>query len=86
MIFKVKTKTSVIDPVCGMDVNPQTVTFVSTYKNTAYHFCAESCRTAFDNNPEKYLTENNEQPKGFWKRYLERLNKATGGKPPQCCQ
>ena len=78
--------TTVTDPVCGMAVNPQSIAFVSTHKNIAYHFCAEACRSAFDKNPEKYLAEKSDRPKGFWKRYLERLNKATGGKPPQCCQ
>lgn len=23
--------------------------------------------------------------KGWWRRYLDRLNKATDGKPPKCC-
>ena len=86
MISKSNNTATVIDPVCGMTVDPQDRSFVSNYKDSDYHFCAEACRSAFDNNPEKYLVDKAEKPKGFWGRYLARLNKATGGKPPQCCQ
>ena len=86
MISNSNDTATVLDPVCGMAVDPQNCSFVANYKNSVYHFCAEACRTAFDNNPKEYLTVKTDKPKGFWKRYLERLNKATGGKPPQCCQ
>ena len=33
----------------------------------------------------KYSEVNLPKRKGWWKRYLERLNKSTGGKPPDCC-
>ena len=70
-----------VDPVCGMKVSDAKTSFVSTYANSIYHFCAECCLKAFEANPEKYL-----KPKknGFWARYLERLNKATEGKPMKC--
>lgn len=74
-----------IDPVCGMKVDPQTSRIFSTYKKNNIYFCAEACRKAFAENPSKYLNEKSEKPKGFWKRYMVRLNKATGGKPPSCC-
>ena len=86
MISKSNGTATVIDPVCGMAVNPQSRSVVSIYKNETHHFCAEACRIAFDKNPEKYLFQKTDKPKGLWKRYLSRLNKATGGKPPQCCQ
>jgi YHS domain-containing protein len=76
---------TVVDPVCGMKVDPQSSDIVSTYGKNNYYFCADACRKVFDDNPEKYLTNKPEKPKGFWKRYLKRLNKATGGKPPKCC-
>lgn len=86
MIPKSTDTATVIDPVCGMAVNPQSRSVVSIYKSSTYHFCAEVCRITFDKNPEKYLFKKDDKPKGFWERYLARLNKATGGKPPQCCQ
>jgi len=35
-------------------------------------------------NPDTYLGTEAPKKKGVWGRYLDRLNKATGGKPP-CC-
>ena len=74
-----------IDPVCGMAVKQQNGPLVFKYDDSLFYFCAESCRTNFEKNPTKYLGKKTGKPKGFWKRYLERLNKVTGGKP-QCCQ
>jgi YHS domain-containing protein len=76
---------TVVDPVHGMKVDPQRSLIVSTYGKNNYDFCADACRKTLDPNPEKHLTDKSEKPKGFWKRYLERLNKTTGGKPPKCC-
>lgn len=81
----VGTPRLVVDPVCGMKVDPQNSDIVSNYNKDIYYFCADACRIAFDHNPEKYLSDISAKPKGFWKRYLDRLNKATGGKPPKCC-
>ncbi len=75
-----------IDPICGMRVDTATSNFKTLYRGKTYYFCAASCRHTFETNPQKYLAETNSTRKGFWKRYLERLNKATGGKPPSCCQ
>ena len=70
-----------IDPVCGMEVDP--LTALSTcYNGTEIYFCAQGCLEAFNSKPGKYTQK---QRKGFWRRYLERLNKATGGRPPSCC-
>ncbi len=70
-----------IDPVCGMEVNPITAPARTCYNGIQIYFCAEGCRAAFDAEPQKYTLS---KKKGFWRRYLERLNKATGGKPPAC--
>jgi YHS domain-containing protein len=37
------------DPVCGAEVDEKTTRFTSTYKNKAYYFHDESCKTKFDN-------------------------------------
>jgi YHS domain-containing protein len=78
-------KQNFIDPVCLMKVAPDKKEFKFTYKMRTYYFCAESCRQAFEANPDKYLESKPAKRKGWWGRYLERLNKATGGKPPECC-
>jgi YHS domain-containing protein len=71
-----------VDPVCGMSVDPKTAAAKSMLNGVDIYFCAQGCKAAFDANPNNYVRE---KPKGFWRRYLDRLNKATGGKPPTCC-
>ncbi len=46
---------TVIDPVCGMDVDPETAEYKTKYKGREYFFCAESCLESFNKDPEKYL-------------------------------
>jgi YHS domain-containing protein len=45
-----------IDPVCGMEVDENTVSWQSEYKGTTYYFCAPGCKASFDKNPGKYLS------------------------------
>ena len=73
-----------VDPVCHMKVAGDSKVQPFELDSDIYHFCAESCRKAFMADPEKYLKSEPAKRKGLWARYLERLNKATGGKPP-CC-
>ncbi len=82
-----KTTTSpeiFIDPVCMMEVDSGRQNLMFTYQMRSYYFCAEGCRKAFKANPEKYLKLKAPKRKGLWGRYLDRLNKVTGGKAPQC--
>jgi YHS domain-containing protein len=74
-----------IDPVCLMKMAPGKKKLVFNHQMRTFFFCAESCRKAFEANPDKYLASRSPKRKGWWGRYLERLNKATGGKPPRCC-
>lgn len=46
-----------IDPVCKMKVDEKTAAATSEYKGKTYYFCAPGCKTAFDNDPEKYLSQ-----------------------------
>jgi YHS domain-containing protein len=75
-----------IDPVCLMRVDPQGHHPTFTYRMRTYHFCADTCRRTFEKNPNSYLSGKPPRKKNLWQRYLDRLNKATGGKPPSCCQ
>ena len=49
-----KQQAKVIDPVCGMEVDPKTAE-KSVYKGKTYYFCARTEKEAFDKAPEKYL-------------------------------
>ena len=69
----------VIDPVCGMKVDPGKTDLVATQQGYSYYFCAEGCRKAFEANPRKYLERKHPKPKGpkgWWGRYLERMAKS----------
>ncbi len=44
----------VIDPVCGMKVDPETTPFAE-YKGRTFHFCCNHCKTRFQQNPEMFL-------------------------------
>ncbi len=46
------------DPVCKMQVDEKSAQFKSEYKGKEYYFCAPGCKKAFDENPEKFIIEN----------------------------
>ncbi len=43
------------DPVCNMDVEPNTAAGKSEYKGKTYYFCSLGCKRAFDKEPWKYV-------------------------------
>ncbi|MBR0824823.1 heavy metal translocating P-type ATPase [Bradyrhizobium manausense] len=47
--------TKVLDPVCGMTVDPATSKHRFDHQGTTYHFCSAGCRTKFAADPAKYL-------------------------------
>ena len=47
---------SVKDPVCGMNVDPDTATDRTTYKGINYYFCSADCRRQFEVRPEQFTT------------------------------
>jgi Cu+-exporting ATPase len=42
--MQANTTELVIDPLCGMKVDPSKIELVTTYQACSYHFCAEGCR------------------------------------------
>lgn len=44
----------VTDPVCGMQIDPDKAAGKSEYRGQTYRFCSESCKKAFDVEPEKH--------------------------------
>jgi Cu+-exporting ATPase len=47
---------AVLDPVCGMTVDPHTAKHRHTHEGRPYYFCAARCREKFIADPGKYLT------------------------------
>ena len=73
-----------IDPVCGMTVVARQTDIITIVKGQTFYFCAEGCRKAFEENPQKFLDPKAQKRKGIWGRYMDRLQKATGGKAQKC--
>lgn len=46
------------DPVCGMDVDPAEAAGTSEYQGQTYYFCSSGCKKAFDKEPAKYASKN----------------------------
>jgi Cu+-exporting ATPase len=46
---------SVVDPVCGMTVDPHKTPHKHTHQGRPYYFCSAGCRTKFAAEPAKYL-------------------------------
>lgn len=51
-----------VDPVCGMEVEPEKAAATSTYEGEKYYFCAEGCRHQFEKEPSRFL----KAPGGDW--------------------
>ena len=43
------------DPVCGMDVDPQTATWTAEHNGETYYFCGKGCMLEFRDDPQRYL-------------------------------
>ncbi len=52
----------VIDPVCGMTVNPETSKHSFEHNGKKFHFCCAGCRQKFAADPEKYLHDAEPSP------------------------
>src|SRR4029077_15946288 len=44
-----------IDPVCGMEVEPTNAAGSHVYKGQTYFFCSQDCLAQFKEDPEKFL-------------------------------
>ncbi|MCE7998459.1 MAG: cadmium-translocating P-type ATPase [Rhodobiaceae bacterium] len=45
-----------LDPVCGMEVRPETAQHKHQHEGQDYYFCGASCREKFANDPQGYLS------------------------------
>ena len=48
---------SVLDPVCGMRIDPNTASARYEYENATFYFCHPSCQEKFRAHPKHYLTK-----------------------------
>lgn len=54
-VAQIEPAAEAIDPVCGMSVDIASAKYISEYKGETFYFCAASCKSSFDQNPEQYL-------------------------------
>ncbi|BBB11689.1 heavy metal translocating P-type ATPase [Sphingopyxis sp. FD7] len=47
----------VIDPICGMSVDPATTTHVATHDGAHHYFCSSGCLTKFEAHPARYVID-----------------------------
>lgn len=52
----------VVDPVCGMTVDPKTAAAVYEYAGQKYYFCNPGCKEKFKADPAKYLNKDDSKP------------------------
>jgi YHS domain-containing protein len=45
---------SVLDPVCGMSIDPETAAAHTKFEGRDYYFCSTDCLRAFERSPESY--------------------------------
>jgi YHS domain-containing protein len=48
---------TVIDPVCGMQLDDQQTAITSQFMNRTYFFCSLGCKQQFDNDPQRYAVQ-----------------------------
>ena len=46
-----------LDPVCKMEVNPESAEAQSDYGGITFYFCSVACKEKFDRDPERYLDD-----------------------------
>ena len=46
---------TVLDPVCGMQVDPANTAHHATHHGSEYHFCSARCKEKFVADPQRYL-------------------------------
>ena len=52
------TEIKVIDPVCGMSIDPANAAAHSEREGEAVHFCSLACKEKFDSHPERFAKAN----------------------------
>jgi Cu+-exporting ATPase len=77
---------AVIDPVCGMTVDPEKAAGSFNYQGQAYYFCSTHCLDRFSRDPESFLNKSAQpmpvQPIGIQRKKPEKPIEATGGSDP----
>src|SRR5512134_2644208 len=72
---------TVRDPVCGMEINPESASTRREHMGQTFYFCSRSCADLFDKDPHRYMTTS--ATTGFNpERTLSRIELPLSGSPP----
>lgn len=52
-----KLRETMIDPVCGEEVEPRESHYRARYRDKTYFLCSLACQLAFQEDPEHYLED-----------------------------
>lgn len=50
-----------IDPVCGMEIKHSQAQETYIYKGKIFYFCSKTCKEEFEQSPEDFLEEEEEE-------------------------
>jgi Cu+-exporting ATPase len=53
--------TTVVDPVCGMTIDPHTAAASREVEGVTYYFCSTHCAASFDADPARYTATSAKQ-------------------------
>jgi len=53
-----------VDPVCGMRMDPEEAPAVLTYQGRSFYFCSDTHKEEFEHNPEFYADLAEEEESG----------------------
>ncbi len=59
-VFQASGQDFDIDPVCGMEVDPQNPPFQILVQKKTYYYCSQACKYLFEREPGKFIK--NDQP------------------------
>ncbi len=59
--MEARNKKMVIDPVCGMQVDPDQAAGTSEHNGETVSFCSLGCKQQFDATPERYVGQQTAQ-------------------------
>jgi Uncharacterized conserved protein len=51
----------ILDPICGMHMDPEKAPAMSTYKEHTYYFCCDEHKQQFEQNPEQWIDKAGEE-------------------------
>lgn len=74
----------ILDPICGMTVNPKTARH-SHYEGENYYFCSEHCQTKFEKDPSNALAPKESKPEDSSAIYTCPMHPEVQQKGPGSC-